>query len=85
MYVRKTGAVEGLRSVPPALRVVVVDDVLATGGSLLRAVAALRSAGAFVVGSVVLVDREIGGRQAVESDGVPLVSIFTLTELTQSG
>ena len=81
LYVRKTGAVEGLRSVPSGLRVVVVDDVLATGGSLLRAVSALRVAGAVVVGAFVLVDREIGGRQAVESEGIRLVPIFTLSEL----
>lgn len=62
-------------------RVVVVDDVITTGGSTLKAIEAIRAAGGEVVFCLVLVDREEGGRPAIEADGVPVVSIFTRSEL----
>ena len=62
-------------------RVVVVDDVITTGGSTLKAIEASRAAGGEVVFCLVLVDREEGGRPAIEADGVPVVSIFTRREL----
>lgn len=65
-------------------RVVVVDDVITTGGSTLKAIAAIRAAGGEVVFCLVLVDREEGGRFAIEADGVPVVSIFTRSELLDS-
>ncbi|MDA7870253.1 orotate phosphoribosyltransferase [Akkermansiaceae bacterium] len=62
-------------------KVVVVDDVITTGGSTLKAIEAIRAAGGEVVFCLVLVDREEGGRAAIESEGVPVVSIFTRNEL----
>ncbi len=62
-------------------RVVVVDDVITTGGSTLKAIEAIRAAGGEVDFCLVLVDREEGGRPAIEADGVPVVSIFTRSEL----
>jgi orotate phosphoribosyltransferase len=62
-------------------RVVVVDDVITTGGSTLKAIEAIRAAGGEVVFCLVLVDREEGGRAAIESEGIPVVSIFTRNEL----
>lgn len=62
-------------------QVVVVDDVITTGGSTLKAIEAIRAAGGEVSFCLVLVDREEGGRTAIEADGVPVVSIFTRSEL----
>ncbi|MGC6426030.1 MAG: orotate phosphoribosyltransferase [Akkermansiaceae bacterium] len=62
-------------------KVVVVDDVITTGGSTLKAIEAIRVAGGEVSFCLVLVDREEGGRAAIEADGVPVVSIFTRSEL----
>jgi len=62
-------------------RVVVVDDVITTGGSTLKAIEAIRAAGGEVAFCLVLVDREEGGRPAIEAEGIPVVSIFTRTEL----
>ncbi len=62
-------------------KVVVVDDVITTGGSTLKAIDAIRKAGGEVVFCLVLVDREEGGRQAIEANGVPVASIFTRSEL----
>ena len=51
-------------------RVVIVEDVITTGGSALRAVEAVRAAGGNVAGVLALVDREEGGRQALEAKGL---------------
>jgi len=62
-------------------RVVLVEDVVTTGGAALAAVAVLREAGAEVLGAIVVVDREQGGREAFAAAGVPLHSLFTKSEL----
>jgi orotate phosphoribosyltransferase len=61
--------------------VVVVEDVLSTGGSALQAVDALEAFGARVLGVLVLVDREMGGPEAIAARGYPLVSACTASEL----
>ena len=61
--------------------VVVVDDVVTTGGSTLRAIEAIEAEGGKVLFAFVLVDREEGGRQALEERGVKVISLFTRTEL----
>jgi orotate phosphoribosyltransferase len=50
-------------------RVVVIEDVITTGGSALRAAAAIGAAGGMILGILALVDREEGGREALESAG----------------
>src|SRR5690606_555698 len=47
-------------------RVVVVEDVITTGGSALRAVESVRAAGGVVLGVLAVVDRGEGGREAIE-------------------
>jgi orotate phosphoribosyltransferase len=62
-------------------RVAVIEDVITTGGSALRAVEAIRAAGGTVVGVLALVDREEGGRQALESAGLPVIALARATEI----
>ena len=61
--------------------VVVVDDVVTTGGSTLRAIEAIEAEGGKVLFAFVRDDREEGGRQALEERGVKVISLFTRTEL----
>lgn len=61
--------------------VVVMEDVVTTGGSALRAIEALEAAGAKVLGVLAVVDREEGGRDRLEAAGYALVSLFTASEL----
>ena len=61
--------------------VVVVDDVITTGGSTLRAIDAIERAGGKVALALVLVDREEGGRQAIEARGIPVLPLFTRATL----
>jgi orotate phosphoribosyltransferase len=65
----------------PGDRVVLVEDVVTTGGAALSAVSSLRDSGADVVGLLAVVDREQGGSQAFETAGVPFQALFTKTEL----
>jgi orotate phosphoribosyltransferase len=67
---------EGKKSIPAGAPVAVVEDVVTTGASTLKAVERVRSEGFSVLGVVALVDREEGGRQAVEAAGVPLRALF---------
>jgi orotate phosphoribosyltransferase len=73
--------VEGRKNLRPGARVVIVEDVVTTGGSSLQAVEKARQEGLEVLGVIVLVDREEGGREAMEAQGVALRSIFTRSEV----
>jgi len=84
LYVRKaqkdhgtTKLVEGDKSIRPAMPVVLLEDVITTGGSSLRAVKALQQVGVNVVGIVALVDRLEGGRETIEAEKLSLVSLAT--------
>lgn len=73
-------AIEGEPLVPTGSVVVVVEDVVTTGGSSLRAARRLVDAGYDVRTLVTLIDREEGGREAIESAGFQLVSLFTRSD-----
>jgi orotate phosphoribosyltransferase len=65
----------------PGDHVVVVEDVITTGGSALKAVDAIRAAGGDILGVLALVDREEGGREAIEAAGLKVISLVTATDL----
>jgi orotate phosphoribosyltransferase len=68
----------------PGERALIVDDVLTSGGSLLKAVAAARGAGLTVTHALVIVDRqEQEGCKKVEAEGLTLVSLLTIEDLTK--
>lgn len=62
-------------------RVVVVEDVITTGGSALTAVEAIRAEGGEVLGVLAVVDREEGGREALEAAGLSVKTLATASEL----
>ena len=69
--------IEGRRTLPDGSRVVVLEDVVTSGGSALKAIERCRAEKLEVVGCFALVDRLEGGREAIEAQGVPLDSLFT--------
>lgn len=82
-YVRKepkghgTGQwMEGGKSLRPGMPVAIVEDVVTTGGSALKAIARAREFGLDIKLILGLVDREEGGREALEREA-PLVTLFT--------
>jgi orotate phosphoribosyltransferase len=62
-------------------RVAIIEDVITTGGSALRAVEAVRAAGGTVVGVLALVDREEGGRDALVGAGLPVVALARASDI----
>ncbi len=63
-------------------RTLIVDDVLTSGGSVLKAVAAAREAGLDVRTALVIVDRrEQDGRARIEEQSVQVVSLLTIDDL----
>lgn len=66
----------------PGDRALIVDDVLTSGGSVLKALAAARDFGLKVEHALVIVDRrEQSGRARVEAEGVTLYSLLTIDDL----
>ena len=85
-FVRKEAKGHGTREVVEGLatgeslegrRVLIVDDVATTGGSIVKAVDAARGAGAVVDAALVIVDRQEGASEALAGHGVRLLSVFT--------
>lgn len=81
-YVRKepkghgTGQwIEGSKLLRPGMKVAIIEDVVTTGGSALKAIARAREFGLEVSVILGLVDREEGGREALEVEA-PLVALF---------
>ncbi|RQW90196.1 MAG: orotate phosphoribosyltransferase [Geobacter sp.] len=77
-----TGAwIEGGKNLRQGARVVIVEDVVTSGGSSLKAIRRAEEEGLLVLGVVTLVDREEGGRENIEKAGFWLKSIFTKSEI----
>lgn len=88
-FVRKEAKKYGLQNwiegpfIEEGTPVVVVDDTMTTGGSVLLAIEKARAAGAQVVAAMVVIDREEGGRENVEQvlGGAPFMSLFTAADI----
>lgn len=87
-FVRKEAKQHGLarRVEGPLLgdrdRLLVVEDVVTTGGSTVKALEALEAEGRTVVGVLTVLDRLAGGAAVIEAKaGVPLTSLVTIDEI----
>jgi len=65
-------------------RVLVVEDVVTSGGQILLSGKDLRDLGAIIDHVVCLIDREQGGREKLRADGYELLSLYTMSELKAS-
>jgi len=86
LYVRSTPRehgrgrqVEGILN--PGDRVVLVDDLVTKGGSVLKAAESVRAEGGVVTDAVVLVDRQENGKQILADADIKLHYMITITEL----
>lgn len=62
-------------------RLLIVEDVVTSGGQILESVAALRSEGAIIDEVACVIDRGAGGRENLQEAGLRLVSLFTKDDL----
>lgn len=88
-FIRKQAKDHGTRSLLEGLaegediagaRVVVVEDVTTTGGSAMKAIAAIRAAGATVADVVTVLDREEGAEEAFRAEGIALHALHRKSE-----
>jgi len=84
VYVRKDAkdhgsrrTLEGNTRLAAGARLAILEDVVTTGGSTLKAATKLRDAHYIVAGVVALVDRLEGGREAIENAGLKLEALYT--------
>jgi orotate phosphoribosyltransferase len=89
-FVRKDRKEHGLQrwiegpEIGPGERVLVVEDTVTTGGSLIDAIERLRKEGVALAGALAIVDRLAGGREAIEAalgDGLPYAPLFTIDDV----
>lgn len=66
--------------VKPGQRVVIVEDVITSGGSALAAVKAAREFGLEVLGVIGIIDRLAGGEAAFAAEGIPLETLLTVRD-----
>jgi orotate phosphoribosyltransferase len=76
--------VEGLKNFESGSRVIVIEDVVTSGGSSLKAVEKAQLAGLKVEGIMTCVDREEGGREKIESAGLRFMTILTKSDILSS-
>ena len=70
----------------PGMRVAILEDVVTSGGSAIEAITRVREeAGCEIALVACLVDREEGGREAIEAQGCRLQALCTISELRQAG
>lgn len=65
----------------PNSEVIVVEDVVTSGESALKAAKAVSDAGGVVLAILAVVDREEGGRERIEDEGIALLTLLTLADL----
>lgn len=60
---------------------IIIEDVVTSGSSILETVQSLRSEGLKVIETFAVIDREQGGKKNIESHGIKMNSLYTVTKL----
>lgn len=89
LIIRKEAKGHGTRAyiegpnLPEGAKVVVLEDVVTTGQSAMKAVARLRDAGYKVERVISLVDRQQGGAELYQAVGLEFQAVFTIAEIQE--
>ncbi len=65
----------------PGDRIVVIEDLITSGGSIVKSVEAMREAGMVIEDAIVLIDREQGGVENLAAAGIRVHSVFKLDQI----
>ncbi len=85
LYIRPTDRLHGRERrvegiLLPGNRVLLMDDLITSGGSLRKAAQDIRIEGGVVADALVLLDREEGGRENLAKDNIKLHCLLTISE-----
>ncbi len=88
LIIRKQENMHGTRgpfigSVKEGDRIDIIEDVVTTGNSILRAVKTLRERGAIVERAICIVDREEGGSKLLSDNGIELLALVRISEVME--
>ena len=72
---------EGTKNIPSGTKVVILEDVVTTGGSTLKSCDRAKEHGLVIQGIISIVDREEGGRESLEGQGFKFIPLFTKTDI----
>jgi len=89
LYVRKGERLHGRQRriegiLAPGDRILLVDDLVTTGLSLRKAAKAITAEGGIVDDAIVLIDRQEGGKQKLQKDGMRLHAVLDITEIASN-
>jgi orotate phosphoribosyltransferase len=89
LYIRKGVPLHGRQRriegiLAPGNRILLADDLVTTGLSLTKAAKAITAEGGIVTDAVVLIDRQEGGKQKLQKDGVKLHTVLNITEIVSN-
>jgi orotate phosphoribosyltransferase len=77
--------VEGRENLKPGAKVIVLEDVVTTGGSSVKAIERLRAEGYDPVAVFTVVDREEGGEKALRAQGLEFLRVLSLSKIRGKG
>jgi len=89
IYMRKEAKTHGLGKTiegvwQPGERIVIIEDLITSGGSIIQTAEQLRAAGLIVEDAIVLIDREQGGAENLAAAGITAHSVLTLGTLVDA-
>lgn len=89
LFVRKKAKEYGTRRLAEGgevagKKLLIVEDVVTSGGQVVLSTRDLRELGAVVDSAVCVIDREAGGADALAAEGVALAALFTMDDLKRS-
>ena len=75
--------IEPVRFLEKGINILIIEDVVTTGGSILKAVKSARDEGYEVTDALCVVDRDEGGFENLKGNGVNLHSLFSRTDIEE--